>query len=196
MAESARPWRCFVAVPLSDELRTSLATAVASIRADPTAEAEWRWAEPAAWHLTLAFLGATPPASVPELVERVGEAVSELPCFSVATGGLGAFPSESRARVLWYGVHDHHGRLGDLASRVQAAVGLEDEAFRPHVTLARARDRRGAPATGLLALAVPGGTVTVAGVTMFRSHMGRGPARYEVIDTMPMLTPEAAGALL
>ena len=46
LAATGRPWRCFWAVPLPDGLRASLAEAVTLMRADPTAEADWRWTDP------------------------------------------------------------------------------------------------------------------------------------------------------
>lgn len=186
MADGARPWRCFLAVPLPDDLCASLAASVTGLRAAPGADS-WRWAEPDGWHLTLAFLGATPPDEVSALLARVGEAVGEVSPFNVTTGGLGGFPPSRTARVLWYGVNDDDGRLRDLAFRVQSAAGLDGTArFRPHVTLARARDRGGAPVGDLLTMEVPGGTVPVAGVTLFRSHLGHGPARYKVLGWTPL----------
>lgn len=159
------------------------------MRSDPQVEAGWRFADPGGWHVTLAFLGATPVASVGPLVDRVADAVGELAPFEVSTGGLGGLPSRRRARVLWYGVSDPDRRLRDLARVVQAAASLEDGApFRPHITLARARDRRGADAGELMLADVPGGSVAVRGVTLFRSHLGRGPAHYEVLAEVPLGT--------
>jgi 2'-5' RNA ligase len=103
----------------------------------------------------------------------------------VLTGGLGAFPSRGRARVLWYGVGDPEGRLGRLARAVRAAVGLPPEdRFRGHLTLARARDRLGTDARGLLDnVPAPAVRLAVEQLILFRSHLGRGPARYEALAT-------------
>ncbi len=67
MSTAERPWRCFVAVPIGTELRTSLAEHVARLRRLDGADAAWRWTEAEGWHVTLAFLGATEPAAVPGL---------------------------------------------------------------------------------------------------------------------------------
>jgi 2'-5' RNA ligase len=191
-----RPWRCFLAVPIPEALRLSLSDAVAAMRLDPRTEADWRFADAGGWHVTLAFLGATPATSVGSLVHAMTDAVSDLAHFEVATGGLGGFPSRRRARVLWYGVADPSGRLLDLARLVQAAVGLEEGTpFRPHITLARARDRRGTDAGELLASEVPMGSIPVRGVTLFRSHLGRGPAHYEVLAEMPLSAAVGATAV-
>lgn len=190
-----RPWRCFLAVPIPEALRSSLTDAVVIMRDDPQIEAEWRFADAGAWHVTLAFLGATPVDSVRPLVDNVADAVRDLVPFELTTGRLGVFPSRRHARVLWYGVQDADRRLRDLARLVQVAAGLEDGTpFRPHITLARARDRRGTDAESLVPGEVPVGSVPVRGITLFRSHLGRGPARYEVLADVPLGAGLAVGA--
>jgi 2'-5' RNA ligase len=188
-------WRCFWAVPLPDELRLRLADAIAVLRADPTVDAEWRWADPAAWHVTLAFLGSVPSDSIPSLHESVAASLDGVEPFSVATGGLGGFPSGRHPRVLWYGVGDPDHRLRSLARDVRAGSGLAEAGpFRAHVTLARSRDRRGAGALATSAHDMPDGSIAVSGVTLFRSHLGGGPARYEVLGQVPLGAPVAAAA--
>ena len=72
--------------------------------------------------------------------------------------------------------------------RVQAACGLEADArFRAHLTLARARDRSGTDATALLEAAyAPAGSIRVDRVVLYRSHLSRGPARYETVVSQPL----------
>jgi 2'-5' RNA ligase len=184
-----RPWRCFWAVPLPQILRASLADAVAELRSDPAADADWRWSDPAGWHVTLAFLGGVAGDSVPRLLAAVSAAVRDETSFAMTTGGLGGFPSGRRARVLWYGVADPDRRLRSLAARVAAASGIvEAGPFHAHVTLARSRDRRGAPTPTAPAGGMPDGSVEVDRVTLFRSHLGRGPARYEALGDAPLMT--------
>ena len=194
-ADVERPWRCFLAVPIPESLRASLTDAVATMRTDPRIEVEWRFADPGGWHVTLAFLGATQAGAVGPLVDNVAASLRELEPFDVATGGLGGFPSSRHARVLWYGVSDPDRRLRELAQVVQSAAGLDDGApFRPHITLARARDRRGADAAELMDAQIPAGSVVVEGVTLFRSHLGRGPARYEILAEVPLGTALRVGS--
>lgn len=179
-----RPWRCFWAVPLPDNLRASLAVAVAEMRADPLVDAGWRWADPDGWHVTLAFLGAVAPNSVPALLASVSAEVRDEPAFTVDGGGLGGFPSGRRARVLWYGISDEDGLLRGLAARVARASGLPDGGpFRAHVTLARSRDRNGAHALAPPPGGLPIASMDVRDITLYRSHLGQGPARYEALGT-------------
>lgn len=195
-AEGSRPWRCFVAVALPDGLRRELGEWVAGIRRDGTLDADWRWADPEAWHITLAFLGATPPEAVPGIAERLAVDLAGRGGFSLTSGGIGAFPGRSHARVLWYGVQDADRQLAALAGIVRASTGTDEGApFRPHVTLARARDRHGTPLPPLPVEALPAGHVPVAAVALMRSHLGGGPARYETLGQVRLLAPVETGAL-
>ena len=178
-AAAPRPWRCFVAVPLPDALRRELQTWVDEVRGDG-GEAAWRWVDPEDWHITLAFLGATSPDLVPGIVDHLSGDLAGRDGFSVAAGGFGAFPGRSRARVLWYGIQDDR-RLADLARGVRETTGTDEAApFRPHVTLARARDRHGASLPSV-PREPPAGEVPIDAVVLMRSHLGGGPARYEAL---------------
>lgn len=176
-------WRCFVAVPLDDVIRSALAASVARWHGEPPANA-LRWADPDGWHLTLAFIGALEPDRVPVIARAAGDAAAAHARTEVATGRLGAFPRPASARVLWYGVADPDGRLASLAGDLASALRLpRGEPFRPHVTLARARRRpvdlrswiEGASASA------PEGRLRVESVSLMRSHLGGGPARYETL---------------
>jgi 2'-5' RNA ligase len=66
------------------------------------------------------------------------------------------------------------------------AFGLaQDEPFRPHITLARAR-RRHVDLRGWIERAsesAPTGRISVAALHLMRSHLGAGPARYETLGS-------------
>jgi 2'-5' RNA ligase len=182
MPPDDRPWRCFVAVPIGPAVRDAVAACVGKLQARPDADA-WRWTDPEGWHVTLAFLGATDPGEVARLSRELAAVADAHAPFELEAGGLGAFPSRSRARVLWYGIADPGGRLARLARAVQAALGLEAvERFRGHLTLARARDRLGTDALALMTGVAPSpARLLVDRVVLYRSHLGRGPARYEAL---------------
>jgi 2'-5' RNA ligase len=181
-------WRCFVAVPLSDELRGALAAAVERWRAHPATDG-LRWTEPAALHLTLAFLGGQDPRDVPAVAERIRSVATGHRPFVAATGRLGAFHRGGSARVLWYGVEDPDGALSSLAGGLATALNTPlDEPFRPHVTLARAR-RRPVDLRGWIepaSLQAPVGRLGVSELRLMRSHLGGGPARYETLASIPL----------
>lgn len=177
------PWRCFVAVPLADELRARLAAAVEGWRPEPDL-AGMRWAEAGRWHVTLAFLGTTNPERVQAIAAAMAATAREHAPWTARTGGVGAFPSPSRARVAWYGVSDADGRFARLAADMRAALATEDAGpFRPHVTLARSGREPVDLRAWVAGASVPAGDLAVERVELVRSHVGRGAARYETLAT-------------
>ena len=181
-------WRCFVAAPLEASVRAALEHAREPWLARPDLRG-LRWTDPAAWHLTLAFLGDVEASAVPDLAAAVREAAGRHDPMRLPAGGAGAFPGPARARVAWYGIADPQSRLADLARELGVAlrVGVGDP-FRPHVTLARARrapvDLRRwiTDAT----VAAPSTTIAVERLELLRSHVGREPAAYETLASMPL----------
>jgi 2'-5' RNA ligase len=175
-------WRCFIAVPIDDGLRSRLADAMAGWKPDPRADG-LRWIEADALHLTLAFLGDVDPSRVPALQQSIEDVAGRHLSVVVPTGRLGAFARPGSARVLWYGIQDADGAVRALADDLADALGLDraEEPYRPHITLARARrgwlDLRGWIEKA--SLEAPDARLTVSAVDLMRSHLGQGPARYE-----------------
>jgi 2'-5' RNA ligase len=157
-------------------------------RDEPPADA-LRWADPDGWHLTLAFLGSIPADSVDTVAATIeGVALAHRP-IRLETGRLGAFHRAGSARTLWYGVSDADGSAASLAADLARALGLAfEEPFRPHVTLARARQRpvdlRGWIEAA--SLRAPSGELHVTAVELLRSHLGSGPARYERLSSFDL----------
>lgn len=179
-------WRLFVAVPIGEELRRALGSAVAEWRTDTTLP-ELRWMDPFAWHVTLAFLGSVGAASVPRVVEHLATVAEAHPAFMATTGGLGAFPTRARARVLWYGVEVEKGGLPRLAADVAAVLGLEaSRPLRPHLTLARARREPVDLRSWLASASAPAGVLAVDRFELMRSRTGRGEARYETLAAVQL----------
>jgi RNA 2',3'-cyclic 3'-phosphodiesterase len=181
-------WRCFVAVPLDEGLRTALADAIVGWRADPRVE-QLRWVERAAMHLTLAFLGSVEPERVDEIKGDVARVAERHAAMTRPTSRLGAFARPGSAHVLWYAVADPDGGLAAIAGDLARALWLPSpDPFRPHVTLARAR-RRPVDLRGWIeeaSAAVPEGILAVRDLHLMRSHLGGGPARYETLASVPL----------
>ncbi len=181
-------WRCFVAVPLPDDVRDVLAEAVGPWRA----ELDARWTEAHSWHTTLHFVGWVAPERIPALTASLAADLAGEASFMAATHGLGAFPSPSRATVLVCLLADPLRRLQRLARLASGAVrsvlgdvGEEHRRFRPHVTLARLR--RPTPlGDWLRGHAAPAATLPVAETCLMRSRLGGHPARYDVIARFPL----------
>ena len=174
--------RLFVALDLPPDARAALA----AFR-DRAAARVWRPVPDEALHLTLVFLGHFPEGTS----ERVAEIVRGCagPAADLALGPALLLPPR-RARVLCAEVEDGAGALGALQGRLAGALadaGLHDperRPYRPHATVARLRSGERAPRSA------PEGPppVRFAGeaVTLYRSHLGRGGARYEPLERVPV----------
>jgi 2'-5' RNA ligase len=150
---------------------------------------EFRWVRPENLHLTLRFLGAVEAARLDDIEARL----RGLPAhgFELALMGTGSFGSGRWKRVLWIGVTGAEPAAA-LAARIEdacVASGLEPEArpFRAHITLARARDRRGAPEP---ALAEPPATRPwrPPNYVLFQSKLGPGGPQYLALTRFPLLS--------
>jgi 2'-5' RNA ligase len=132
--------RLFVAINLPADVRSAVWEATAPMRA---CAPDLSWVAESRLHLTLKFLGEQPDERVSVVaaeLERVADQHREL---GMELGGIGAFPNFRRARVVWMGVAQEP-RLELLHHDVEMAfeqIGfeLEGRAFRPHLTLARAK---------------------------------------------------------
>jgi 2'-5' RNA ligase len=180
-------WRCFVAVPLDASVRTALVRAREPWLDRPDLDG-LRWSDPAAWHLTLAFLGDVDASAVSEVAAAAGAVAERHGPMRLPAGGVGAFPVPARARVAWYGIDDPRSRLAALARDLGEALHVEvGDPFRPHITLARARrdplDLRRWLAD---AAETAPSTIAVQRIELMRSHRGSGPAAYETLVSISL----------
>jgi len=191
--------RTFVAVPLSEEVTGSLAELQRQLKRT-TPERAVSWVKPANVHVTLSFLGDILMERVDPIKRALAAVARHVPPFTFRTGGLGAFPSTSRPRVIWVGVQDPNARLALLyqaATDAVASVGFERESrpFSPHLTLGRVR--RNASRQEVQALADtlakmqvgPLGTVKVGELILFRSDLKPGGAEYTPLGTFSLGGP-------
>jgi 2'-5' RNA ligase len=99
-------------------------------------------------------------------------------------------------RIVWAGVLAGADELGALQAALEAAliargIPREGRAFHPHVTLARARDRRGARGlAGRLEGRGPVfGEVRVTALHLMRSELDPRGARYSILTEAPLVNP-------
>jgi RNA 2',3'-cyclic 3'-phosphodiesterase len=180
--------RLFVALDLPAPARSALA-AFRDAAADP---AVWRPVADEALHVTLAFLGHRP-AGDAAVVARALAAPAAAPAPALALGGALLLPPR-RPRVLCAALHDPDGALVALQAQVSgalAAAGVyEPEArpFRAHATVARLRPRARAP-RGPVAAAPEPLAFHGEAVTLYRSRLHRGGARYEPLARLALAAP-------
>ncbi|GIW87740.1 MAG: RNA 2',3'-cyclic phosphodiesterase [Isosphaeraceae bacterium] len=179
--------RTFLGITLADSVRVELERQIGVLR---SLVAGARWVEPSRYHLTLAFLGDVAETDLDGLIAAVGEAVRTPLPFALELKGLGAFPNPRRARVLWAGLSGAAlPRLLALRDDVAAAcarVGYRaDEAFHPHVTLARLRPGRSVDLTVVVDKYRDwsGGAVEVGEVVVFASELKASGPVYQRLGT-------------
>ncbi|MBU8914324.1 MAG: RNA 2',3'-cyclic phosphodiesterase [Spirochaetales bacterium] len=171
-----------------------------------------RWTARGNMHVTLQFLGDTAKDRVQEVIAAMTGGVSRAakqPEIDLTVGGVGAFPSAQRPRVVWIGVQDVSGGL----AHVQRAIGrrlresgfqLDNKPFRPHITLGYVRRRATQGAIRAIAEVVRGshsGTeddpaghaagrvptkFTASDLLLVRSTLSPSGAIYSVVHSVPL----------
>ena len=187
---SSERLRLFIAADLPPDVLEDINNALAPLRARPEV-ASARWTVPANQHITLKFLGWVDAGVVDEVADALASVASTHEPSTITLTGLGAFPSERRARVLWVGLDDRAGLLAALAGDLESALvplGFEAEkrGFTPHLTLARFK-----PPASIAGVLSEGPRVApsqfdVDHLALYRSHLHPKGASYEVIGTIPL----------
>jgi RNA 2',3'-cyclic 3'-phosphodiesterase len=178
--------RLFVGIPLAPEVIEALERIVHALQAPGD---ELRWTSSETWHITLQFLGATPPVQADCIVAGLGRIQS--PPVPVLLHETGFF---DRAGVYFAGVNVSP-ELQQLQKEVvvstsQCGFTPEDRPFHPHVTLARAKgDCR------LKALKKLKGrtnqkaefpSFVASEFLLYEAFLGAGGSRYEVRARFPL----------
>ena len=183
--------RLFLAINLPPEERRAIRRATGPMR---DAAAGIAWVPEERLHLTMKFLGEQPDGAVPPLRDALSDAVGGGRPIEMRLGGLGAFPNLRAPRVVWMGV-EQEPRLELLQDDVERACHelgyeLDGRAFRPHITLGRARDhvrRETARALADAARTVHyASSVLARTLDLMASELGAEGARYRVLAAIPL----------
>lgn len=181
--------RLFIGLELPAEVREELAALCESAGSIPTA----RWIPERNLHLTLKFLGHVEDELVEAICESVKEAVRDYGTFDMELGRAGAFPSQKRARIVWYGLDEGADRVAELASIIEKVVAPygyppEARAYHAHITLARVENPGDARAAIVpVAEALRGTRIDVGSVALFESILKRSGAEYSVVRRFPII---------
>src|SRR5438067_1036872 len=132
--------RVFIAVDLPNELRKELADLEDKLK--PSTDTV-RWVAPESIHITLKFIGEVPDKRADDIDASLTGLTWK--SFAITVRGVGFFPGNRSPRVFWAGMEapTMQNLAEQLDSRMER-LGFDKEkrAFRPHITLARARDSR------------------------------------------------------
>jgi RNA 2',3'-cyclic 3'-phosphodiesterase len=182
--------RLFVALDLPDPARTALTAWRASALAG---RRDLRAVSHDALHVTLAFLGHRPEAEIAPIADALAVAL-EQPLAPARLTPLAARPvPRRRPRLFALDLEDHDARAAALQAAIARALAeagyykREAREFWPHVTVARVSRGENRPAP--LTAPPPAEPFSADQVALYRSHLGRGPARYEPLATWRLRRP-------
>jgi 2'-5' RNA ligase len=134
--------RLFVALEIPPAVRGNLGALIKELRAlEPSSGAKkMRWVRPENLHVTLKFIGEAAPEKL-EAIRAALSAVHSTQPAELRLRGLGFFPNDKRARVLWAGIEASPNLAaiaGDIDQHLEkAGFPRESRPFTPHLTLAR-----------------------------------------------------------
>ena len=187
--------RSFIAIEIQAVIQNAIADNIASIK-KTLPKPLIRWVAPQNVHLTLKFLGDVSPAQLKQLAETLNEEAASHEMFSMSVGGLGAFPTQRRARVIWIGLNAPPAltALQNAVDEAAAQLGYlkEERPFSPHLTIGRVgqtastsdlqhiRSALESTKVGIL------GTVRVQAIHIFKSDLQTGGSVYTLLYTLSM----------
>jgi len=137
--------RTFLAVDISEKIRAGITELLNGfVRIDPGI----KWVDPGLMHITLFFFGEVDRQTQERLEVITGETVQKSGRFTVGVGGLGGFPTLEAPRLIWTGVKNDTGELGDIYCGIRdriveerLPVKTEKRDYRPHITVGRVKRR-------------------------------------------------------
>jgi 2'-5' RNA ligase len=184
--------RTFIAVELNDAVTLALERQIAVLA---IALPGVRWVDPAALHLTLAFLGELDEGQVVAATEAAEASAPQAQPFRLEVAGLGAFGSPKAPRVIWAGLGGDlaalRGLHADLARELQArGFPPEERAFSPHLTLARIKQPLRPDAVSRLSMLMAepvdnGASMRVDALNVMKSELRRDGALYTLLRRCP-----------
>ena len=138
--QEANVIRSFIAMDFPDEILAQLEkTAIALKKRLPNFPV--RWVPTNNIHLTIRFLGNVSKSNIEILKNILENQAKNFEPFEVSVGGLGAFPSKHKPKVLWVGLETNDDMI-ELKNNIDAEVARlgyarEKRGFSPHLTLGR-----------------------------------------------------------
>lgn len=132
--------RAFIAVDLPPDLQEHLAQVVNALK-EQLGDVPVRWVPAENMHLTLKFLGDVSLSNLDVLTDILRGETADREKMVVSLGGLGAFPTIKRPRVIWAGMEappDLEALQRNLDKQTaRVGYGRENRPFSPHITLGR-----------------------------------------------------------
>jgi 2'-5' RNA ligase len=187
--------RAFIALDISPAIQARVDKVIAQLRG-ALPEGAVRWTPAGNIHLTLKFLGDVSLTNLKVLQELLSSEASHHRQFEISVGGLGAFPSPRRARVIWTGVEAPAElaalQIGIETETARLGYAREDHPFSPHLTLGRVARNASTEEVrllgGVLQKTTVGflGAVHVSAVHLFQSDLRPQGSIYTRLFSAPL----------
>ncbi len=180
--------RAFLALPLSQVFSVEVGYVLNQLRPKGY---EVRWVDPAQVHVTLHFFGSVPAPTVPKIAEFLRPLFSRSKAPALALKGVGCFPDNRRARVIWMGLAGDCSAVMQLQASVAeilsgAGYPSEDREFKIHATIGRAKKDRGIVFAAPDSLRAWSSEIQrIEHAVLYRSRLTPGGPRYETLETFP-----------
>lgn len=132
--------RAFIAVELSEEVKTELVRLQTVLKRSVCCPV--RWVVPENTHLTLCFLGEINQTQIEAVQGVVAEIGTRFAPLRMEMAQPGAFPNLAQPQTLWIGLGGEQKALSRLQHCLEVALQVvgykaDDRLFSPHLTVAR-----------------------------------------------------------
>ena len=177
--------RLFTGITLTPEIRRFVAGISEQLS---TTIADVSWVPPENLHVTLKFLGGCDHDQASAIVEAMHNAAEHLPV-RLQVGGVGAFPSQRSARVLWVGATDLEEcivKVYNVLDKGAEKCGFqrENRRYTPHVTIGRSRKKAVRLAPGLEESFTEKLTMKASEIVLFESVLKSTGVEYKIVESV------------
>lgn len=185
--------RTFIGVAVNDSIRSATKGMQRTLA---LSGAEVKWVETANLHVTLLYLGELDDIDLVNACRITAKVAAKEPAFSLRVGGVGAFPSPRRPKILWGGITEGAETLLRLHLAIAeplmelGAYRQEERGYTPHLTLGRTNgEADGTLLAGELVkhLSWTAGQTIVEEVIVYSSELRRDGLEYTVLGRSPLL---------
>ncbi|MFH1133850.1 MAG: RNA 2',3'-cyclic phosphodiesterase [Nanoarchaeota archaeon] len=160
--------RAFIAIDLPQEMHPALQQIQEQIKAFGS------FSFPRSFHLTLFFLGEISEQQKEDVVKKLSTA--RFSPFSFTLSEIGFFDK----RVVWAGIRPEEETI-KLQKAICSALGMRDDRFHPHITLARIKQAKPGLKEACEEMRLPSEEIRIEKFTLYKSTLLADGPRYETI---------------
>jgi RNA 2',3'-cyclic 3'-phosphodiesterase len=154
----------------------------------PWSELPIKWMKEENLHLTVSFVGYVDESVIPDICQKINEAVNDFESFEIAFNNIELGPDRENPKMVWLS-GESSKELGKLNETIEHALGMrpeEHKEYRPHITLGRIRKLKWDELSGKPNINEKlNVAMTVDSVSVMESK--GGGAEYVVLEECPLM---------